>query len=98
MRHAAKLLCYYPLDKIRIFFNNLMFAVFIFYILMYKILNAIIYIAPIYSDYNVSFSKNTIIIMTSNMGSHIIQDNFEKVTEKNVDSITEKTKVEVMNV
>jgi ATP-dependent Clp protease ATP-binding subunit ClpB len=40
--------------------------------------------------------KNTIIIMTSNMGSHIIQDNFEKVTEKNVDAITEKTKLEVM--
>jgi ATP-dependent Clp protease ATP-binding subunit ClpB len=41
--------------------------------------------------------KNTIIIMTSNMGSHIIQDNFENVTEKNVDDVTEKTKVEVMN-
>jgi ATP-dependent Clp protease ATP-binding subunit ClpB len=41
--------------------------------------------------------KNTIIIMTSNMGSHIIQENFEKVTEKNVDAVTEKTKVEVMN-
>ncbi len=40
--------------------------------------------------------KNTIIIMTSNMGSHIIQDNFEKVTEKNVDDVTEKTKLEVM--
>jgi ATP-dependent Clp protease ATP-binding subunit ClpB len=40
--------------------------------------------------------KNTIIIMTSNMGSHIIQDNFEKVTEKNVDDVTEKTKIEVM--
>jgi ATP-dependent Clp protease ATP-binding subunit ClpB len=42
--------------------------------------------------------KNTIIIMTSNMGSHIIQENFEHVTEKNVDAITEKTKVDVMNV
>lgn len=41
--------------------------------------------------------KNTIIIMTSNMGSHIIQDNFEEVTDKNVDDVTEKTKVEVMN-
>jgi ATP-dependent Clp protease ATP-binding subunit ClpB len=40
--------------------------------------------------------KNTIIIMTSNMGSQIIQDNFEQVTEKNVDEITEQTKVEVM--
>ncbi|MBL7774015.1 MAG: ATP-dependent chaperone ClpB [Chitinophagaceae bacterium] len=41
--------------------------------------------------------KNTLIIMTSNMGSHIIQENFEKVNEKNVDDVTEKTKVEVMN-
>ncbi|MBL7765196.1 MAG: ATP-dependent chaperone ClpB [Chitinophagaceae bacterium] len=41
--------------------------------------------------------KNTIIIMTSNMGSHIIQANFENVTMKNVDDVTEKTKVEVMN-
>lgn len=40
--------------------------------------------------------KNTIIIMTSNMGSHIIQENFEKVNEKNIDDITEKTKEEVM--
>jgi ATP-dependent Clp protease ATP-binding subunit ClpB len=41
--------------------------------------------------------KNTIIIMTSNMGSHVIQDNFEEVTDKNVDDVTEKTKVEIMN-
>jgi len=41
--------------------------------------------------------KNTIIIMTSNMGSQIIQDAFEKVTEKNKDAIVEKTKIEVMN-
>lgn len=41
--------------------------------------------------------KNTIIIMTSNMGSDIIQANFEKVTEKNVEAITETTKLEVMN-
>ena len=40
--------------------------------------------------------KNTIIIMTSNMGSHIIQDNFEKVTEENKEEVVEKTKVEVM--
>ena len=40
--------------------------------------------------------KNTIIIMTSNMGSHIIQDNFEKVTEENKEEIVEKTKNEVM--
>lgn len=41
--------------------------------------------------------KNTIIIMTSNMGSHIIQENFEHVNEKNVEDVTDKTKVEVMN-
>lgn len=41
--------------------------------------------------------KNTIIIMTSNMGSHIIQENFEKVNDKNVEEVTDKTKVEVMN-
>ena len=41
--------------------------------------------------------KNTIIIMTSNMGSHLIQDAFEKVTEKNVEEVTESAKVEVMN-
>ena len=40
--------------------------------------------------------KNTIIVMTSNMGSQIIQDAFEKVTEKNKDAVVEKTKVEVM--
>ncbi len=40
--------------------------------------------------------KNTLIIMTSNMGSDIIQANFEKVTDKTVDDVTEKTKVEVM--
>jgi ATP-dependent Clp protease ATP-binding subunit ClpB len=40
--------------------------------------------------------KNTIIIMTSNMGSHIIQDNFEKVTEKNKEEVVERTKAEVM--
>ena len=40
--------------------------------------------------------KNTIIIMTSNMGSQIIQDNFENVNEKNKDKVVEKTKEEVM--
>jgi ATP-dependent Clp protease ATP-binding subunit ClpB len=40
--------------------------------------------------------KNTIIIMTSNMGSHIIQDNFEKVTEDNKEEVVERTKTEVM--
>ncbi|MBS1746681.1 MAG: ATP-dependent chaperone ClpB [Bacteroidetes bacterium] len=41
--------------------------------------------------------KNTIIIMTSNIGSNIIQDAFENVTEKNVDEAEEKAKAEVMN-
>jgi len=41
--------------------------------------------------------KNTIIIMTSNLGSHLIQDAFENVGEKEVDEVAEKTKVEVMN-
>ena len=40
--------------------------------------------------------KNTIIIMTSNMGSHIIQENFEKVDESNKDKIVERTKAEVI--
>ncbi len=40
--------------------------------------------------------KNTIIIMTSNLGSHIIQENFENVTERNRDEVVDKTKVEVM--
>ena len=41
--------------------------------------------------------KNTIIIMTSNIGSHIIQERFEDVSEKNLDEVVENTKVEVMN-
>lgn len=41
--------------------------------------------------------KNTIIIMTSNIGSHTIQASFENVTEKNVDEVTDSTKAEVMN-
>jgi ATP-dependent Clp protease ATP-binding subunit ClpB len=40
--------------------------------------------------------KNTIVIMTSNMGSHIIQENFEKVTEHNKEEVVESTKAEVM--
>ena len=39
--------------------------------------------------------KNTIIIMTSNLGSQIIQENFENITDKNRDEIVEKTKNEV---
>jgi ATP-dependent Clp protease ATP-binding subunit ClpB len=41
--------------------------------------------------------KNTIIIMTSNMGSHIIQENFEKITDANREDIVDSTKEEVMN-
>ncbi len=41
--------------------------------------------------------KNTIIIMTSNMGSDIIQENFNDITENNKDEVVEKTKAEVMN-
>src|SRR5687768_5690666 len=40
--------------------------------------------------------KNTIIIMTSNMGSDIIQENFEGVTELNKEEVVEKTKQQVM--
>lgn len=41
--------------------------------------------------------KNTIIIMTSNMGSQIIQVNFEDVTELNKEEVVDKTKQEVMS-
>ena len=41
--------------------------------------------------------KNTIIIMTSNMGSTIIQDAFEDINEDNREAIVEKTKLEVVN-
>jgi ATP-dependent Clp protease ATP-binding subunit ClpB len=40
--------------------------------------------------------KNTIIIMTSNIGSHLIQEAFEKVKPEQLDAATEKAKVEVM--
>ncbi len=40
--------------------------------------------------------KNTIIIMTSNIGSHLIQDAFEGVSEKNIETITNKAKEQVM--
>jgi ATP-dependent Clp protease ATP-binding subunit ClpB len=40
--------------------------------------------------------KNTIIIMTSNMGSHIIQETFEGVTDKNVEAKVAQSKTEVM--
>ena len=41
--------------------------------------------------------KNTIIIMTSNLGSHIIQERFEHVTEATRDRVVESTRDEVMN-
>ncbi|MEG1866826.1 MAG: ATP-dependent chaperone ClpB [Bacteroides sp.] len=41
--------------------------------------------------------KNTIIIMTSNMGSAYIQSQMEKMNEKNKEEIIEETKKEVMN-
>jgi ATP-dependent Clp protease ATP-binding subunit ClpB len=41
--------------------------------------------------------KNTIIIMTSNLGSHIIQENFEKMEEFNKEIIIEETKAQVMD-
>jgi ATP-dependent Clp protease ATP-binding subunit ClpB len=40
--------------------------------------------------------KNTIIIMTSNMGSHIIQENFANITEENEFDVLEDTKEEVI--
>ena len=40
--------------------------------------------------------RNTIIIMTSNLGSSIIQENFEDITERNKEEIVNKTRVEVM--
>jgi ATP-dependent Clp protease ATP-binding subunit ClpB len=41
--------------------------------------------------------KNTIIIMTSNIGSHLIMDAFENVSEKNIEDAADKARVEVMN-
>ena len=41
--------------------------------------------------------KNTIIIMTSNMGSSVIRDNFAKMTPENKDETVEKTKQEVLD-
>ncbi len=41
--------------------------------------------------------KNSIIIMTSNLGSHIIQENFENITEENQDEIVADTKIQVFD-
>ena len=40
--------------------------------------------------------KNTIIIMTSNIGSHLIQEAFEDVNEANLEEKTAQSKLEVM--
>ncbi len=40
--------------------------------------------------------KNTIIIMTSNMGSNVIRDNFAAMTAENRDETIEKTKAQVI--
>lgn len=39
--------------------------------------------------------KNTIIIMTSNIGSHLIQDNFKKLDDENREEVIAKTKNEL---
>jgi ATP-dependent Clp protease ATP-binding subunit ClpB len=41
--------------------------------------------------------KNTIIIMTSNIGSQIIQEAFEGITEQTAEAATERARVEVMS-
>ena len=40
--------------------------------------------------------KNTIIIMTSNVGSHLIQENMEKLNDANREQLLERTKTEVL--
>jgi ATP-dependent Clp protease ATP-binding subunit ClpB len=41
--------------------------------------------------------KNTIIIMTSNIGAHLIQSNSETLTDFNTDEVLAKTKLEVFD-
>ena len=41
--------------------------------------------------------RNTIIIMTSNLGSQLIQENFENITEENKEEVVERTRNDVMN-
>ena len=41
--------------------------------------------------------KNTINIMTSNMGSSLIRENFEQMTASNHDEVVEKTKAQVLD-
>lgn len=40
--------------------------------------------------------KNTIIIMTSNMGSSLIRENFEKITPENHDKVVDETRLQVL--
>ncbi|SEG24205.1 ATP-dependent chaperone ClpB [Parabacteroides chinchillae] len=40
--------------------------------------------------------KNTIIIMTSNMGSSLIRENFEKITPENHEKVVDETKIQVL--
>jgi ATP-dependent Clp protease ATP-binding subunit ClpB len=40
--------------------------------------------------------KNTIVIMTSNLGSEIIREQFENITESNSDEISERTQILLM--
>jgi len=42
--------------------------------------------------------KNTIIIMTSNIGAHLIQDNFKNLDDENRDEVIAKTKNELFEV
>ncbi len=41
--------------------------------------------------------KNTIIIMTSNIGSHLIQENLEHVTDKTRDEVFDRTREQVLD-
>ncbi|RYZ45767.1 MAG: type VI secretion system ATPase TssH, partial [Sphingobacteriales bacterium] len=40
--------------------------------------------------------KNTIVIMTSNIGAHLIQENFRDINDYNHDEVVDRTKEEVM--
>ncbi|MCY1719733.1 ATP-dependent chaperone ClpB [Prolixibacteraceae bacterium Z1-6] len=42
--------------------------------------------------------KNTIIIMTSNLGSHIIQENYENMTSENETAILERTQNQLLEI
>ena len=41
--------------------------------------------------------KNTIVVMTSNVGSHIIQEQMEEMTEHNKEQVWERCKIEVLD-